>query len=151
MEESLGKVSRPIWAQIEEKCFVKLGIERPYYHGGKYNTEAMVRFLNSGDKVMEEVKNLILHNIPSDTRCPDSEVVSATEMYADILIVFDSVFSPAQTPVGMLTAENEEKVQKRLLLAMKKWRELEMSITPKAHVLEDHFFPQLHRYKGLGF
>jgi hypothetical protein len=33
VEKSLGKVSRPISEQIEEGCFVKLGIECPYYHG----------------------------------------------------------------------------------------------------------------------
>ncbi len=35
VEKNLCKVNRPIWEQIEEECFVKLGIERPYYHGGK--------------------------------------------------------------------------------------------------------------------
>ena len=35
LEANIGKLSRPIWAQIEEKCFVKFGIDRPYYHEGK--------------------------------------------------------------------------------------------------------------------
>jgi hypothetical protein len=57
VEEKIGNLSQPIWAQIKEKCFVKFGIDRPYYHGGKCNGNAMVKLLNKTDEVMEAVKN----------------------------------------------------------------------------------------------
>jgi hypothetical protein len=56
VEENIGKLSRPIWAQIKEKCFVKFGIDHPYYHGGKCNGKAMVKLLTKADEVMEAVK-----------------------------------------------------------------------------------------------
>jgi len=39
-----------------EKCFVKFGIDHPYYHGGKCNGKAMVKLLTKADEVMEAVK-----------------------------------------------------------------------------------------------
>jgi hypothetical protein len=33
VEKKIGKVNRPIWGQIEEECFVKIGIDQPYYYG----------------------------------------------------------------------------------------------------------------------
>ncbi len=46
VEKNLGKLDRPIWEQIEEECFTKQGIERPYYHGGKYNGKASIKLLS---------------------------------------------------------------------------------------------------------
>jgi hypothetical protein len=60
VEENIGKLSRPIWAQIKEKCFVKFGIDHPYYHGGKCNGKAMVKLLTKADEVMEAVKTYLL-------------------------------------------------------------------------------------------
>jgi hypothetical protein len=116
--ERIGKLSQPIWAQIEEKCFLKFCIDRPIYHGGKYNGKALVKLFNKADEVMEAVKNYLLTNITENRRCSNTEVDEVASMFSNVFLVFDSVFSLAQTPVGLLTPDNKEKTSNYLSMAM---------------------------------
>ncbi len=100
VEKNLGKLDRPIWEKIEEECFTKQGIERPYYHGGKYNGKASITLLTYAQKVLDDVKNFILTKVPEATRCPDHEVIRQINLSVNFFTVFDSIFSNSQTPVG---------------------------------------------------
>jgi hypothetical protein len=150
VEKDLGKISRPIWEQIEEGCFVKLGIERPYYHGGKYNGKATIKLLSDAQKVIDAVKDFILTKVPEATRCSDDEVIKQMNVFVDFFTVFDSIFSNSRTPVGHLSELKEEETNKGIALGLKMWRDLDMSVSPKLHVLEDHLYSQLSLFKGLG-
>jgi hypothetical protein len=106
--------------------------------------------LNSADEVMQEVKRHRIEHVAAENRRPDLEVEEVASMFSNVFLVFDSVFSLARMPVGLLTPEKEEKATQSLSTAMKLWRELDLPHTPKIHVLEDHFLFQLSSYKGLG-
>ena len=149
MEERIERLSRPIWERIEQECFVKFGIEHPYYHRGKYNGKAMLKFYNLADKAMNKVKTFLIENIPVNNRCRDSEVISVTTAFTNLFLVFDTIFSLAWTPVGLLMTEQQEKATKSITLVIKLWKELDMSMTPKVHILEDYLLSQLVMFKGL--
>jgi hypothetical protein len=150
VEKNLGKVNRPVWEQIEEECFVKLGIERPYYHGGKYNGKASIKLLSDAQNVLGAVKHFLLTKVPEATRCSDEEVIKQIDLYVDFFTVFDSIFSNSRIAVGNLSEAKEEETYKGIALALKMWRDFDMSVSPKLHVLEDHLYSQLSLFKGLG-
>jgi hypothetical protein len=150
VEKNLGKVARPIWEQIEEDCFVKFGIERPYYHGGKYNGKATIKLLNDAPAILGAVKDFLLTKVPQEARCSNEEVAKQLNTYVDFFTVFDTVFSNSRTAVGKLSEVKEEETYKAIQLGLKMWRDFEMNISPKLHVLEDHLFSQLSLFQGLG-
>jgi hypothetical protein len=49
-----------------------------------------------------------------------------------------------------LSEAKEEETYKGIALALKMWRDFDMSVLPKLHVLEDHLYSQLSLFKGLG-
>jgi hypothetical protein len=71
-------------------------------------------------------------------------------VYIDLFTVFDSVFSNSHTAVGELNESKEEETCKGIALDLKLWWDLDRSVLPKLHVLEDHLFNQLSSFKGLG-
>jgi hypothetical protein len=121
VEKRLGKVSRPIWEQIEETCFVNLGIERPYYHGGKYNGKATLKLLNDAQTVLGAVKEFLLTKVPEETQCSNEEVIKQFDIYIDFFTVFDTIFSNSRTPVGHLSELKEEETYKGIVLGLKMW------------------------------
>jgi hypothetical protein len=58
-----------------ESILSKNHIEKPYYHGGKYNGKAMVHMMDykHSSKVMDEIAAFIL-SIPQVDKCPNEEV-----------------------------------------------------------------------------
>ena len=127
-----------------------LGIECPYYHGGKYNGKAIIKLLIDAQNILSAVQDFLLTKVPENTWCSNEEVIKQMGVYADFFTVFDSVFSNLHTAVGELSESKEEETCKGIALGLKMWRDLDMSVSPKLHVLEDHLFNQLSSFKGLG-
>jgi len=73
-QKSLGKVQRNVVPKVES-ILSKNHIEKPYYHGGKYNGKAMVHMMDykHSSKVMDEIAAFIL-SIPQVDKCPNEEV-----------------------------------------------------------------------------
>jgi hypothetical protein len=61
----------------------------------------MLSFLKKlTDKMINVVKTFLVHFITSNIRCLYSEIISLTTSFANVLLVFDTIFSVAWTPVG---------------------------------------------------
>ena len=149
VEKTLGKVDRPIWERIEEGCFVTLGIDRPYYHGGKYNGKATIKLLSDAQKVLTAVQDFLLTEVPENARCSNDEIIRQISIYVDVFTVFDSVFSNSHSAVGELSESKGEETRKAIALGLEMWRDLELNVSPKLHILEDHLYMQLSTFKGL--
>jgi hypothetical protein len=67
---------------------------------------------------MEAVKNYLSAIITENRRCSNTEVDEVASMFSNVFLVFDSAFSLAQTPVGLLTPDNKEKTSNYLSMAM---------------------------------
>ena len=134
-----------------ESILLKYHIEKPYYHGGKYNGKAMVHLMDykHSSKVMDEPRAFILA-IPQVDRCANEEVEEWTTKFKNILSVFDGMFSIARMSCGTVNEEHIKSIKNSINLAMTLWRGLGNSVSPKPHALEDHLVDQLICFSGIG-
>jgi len=70
------------------------------------------------------------------------EVLETMEKFANILLVFDGLFSLAKTLSGLMNGTKVVILQNLINLALSLWRGFDLSITPKVHAIKDHFVPQ---------
>lgn len=135
---------------LVEKVFRKHSIEKPYYHGGKYNGKAMNAFMTNSHKIMDEISEVLL-GIPEENRCNNSEVAAVTSKFKDVLQIFDTIFSMTRIPSGFFGEQEKLQLQGIVTAGMKLWRELELSMeAPKPHAVEDHLCDQLIMFHGIG-
>jgi chaperonin cofactor prefoldin len=148
LRERIGKPFRPVIHSIE-RVLKKHKIEKPYYHGGKYNGKAMNRLMTNSDEIMEDIARVILELLENG-RCNDAEVTLITEGYAVILHIFDAIFSYARLPSCTVTEELVADLRIFVQEGLRLWRGLDLSITPKVHAIEDHLCDQMLLFKGIG-
>jgi len=147
-KQEIGRPNRDVLPKIE-KILQRHRIEKPYYHGGLYNGKAMNKLMTSSRKIMEDIRGMLME-IASEARCNDEEVSDTMEKFTNILSVFDALFSLARTPSGLMNGDKVATLQNLSNLALRLWRGLELSITPKVHAIEDHLVPQIIRFDGIG-
>jgi hypothetical protein len=139
-----GKKNHEVY-QLMQTILKRHHIDKPYYHGGKYNGKAMTNFMTNSQKIMADVQQAIL-NIPQDGRCPDGEV---TEFCS--LRVYDAIFSTARQPSGTIKDDELDQLDLFVLEGMKLWRALDCTTTaPKPHAIEDHLIDQIRQFEGIG-
>jgi hypothetical protein len=151
LKKSLGKTTRQITNEIES-ILSKNYIERPYYHGGKYNGKAMVRLMDYSHscKIMDQILEHLLTSIPDLDASRRGEINEWIPKFKKILSVFDGAFSISRMPSGTVSDEHIVKLESFIATALKLWRGLGNSITPKVHAIEDHLVEQIRRLKGIG-
>jgi hypothetical protein len=132
-----------------EDVLKKFNISKPYYHGGKYNGKGMCTFMSKSSNIMADIRDMIL-GIPLEQRCDDQEVLEHTWRFQNCLKVFDYVFSKAREPSGFISPQEVEDLHPFVIEAMKLYRELGLSVSPKPHAIEDHLCEQISRLKGIG-
>ena len=147
--KTLGK-NRAVMRDVES-ILSKNHIERPYYHGGKYNGKAMVRFMDysHSSAIMDGIARHLLA-LPDLDAGQQEEVNEWIPKFKRILSVFDGVFSIARMPSGTVSDEYLAKLENFIATAMRLWRGLGNSVTPKVHAVEDHLLDQIRRLKGIG-
>ena len=141
---ALGKITYPVCDEIEDKILkVKHGITKSHYHGGEYNGKGMLKLMTNSDTLMKDFCNYKIEKIPENERASNTEVQEITSKYSKILLVFDKIFSTARSSTGSLSDDDIALLVTFLQQAMVLWRKLQLSVTPKVHVLEDHLVEQL--------
>jgi hypothetical protein len=142
--EKIGRIDYPISDKFEEQIIrIKHQITRPYYHGGEYNGKAVQKLMTCAASIMKDCCDFIISEVPHQERVPDDEVIDWTKKYGDIILLFDKIFSLARSPTGSLSDGEIELLRTKISTAMRAWRKLDFSITPKCHALEDHLLEQL--------
>jgi hypothetical protein len=56
-----------------EKILRRYHIEKPYYHGELYNGKAMNKLMTSSQKIMEDVKEMLME-VSKEVRCSDEKL-----------------------------------------------------------------------------
>jgi hypothetical protein len=140
-KQEIGRPNRDVLPKIE-KILQRHRIEKPYYHGGLYNGKAMNKLMTSSRKIMEDIRGMLME-IASEARCNDEEVSDTMEKFTNILSVFDGLFSIARTPSGLMNGDKVATLQNLNNLALRLWRGLDLSITPKVHAIEDILYLRL--------
>jgi len=131
--KTLGKKSNEVMRSIES-ILSKNHIERPYYHGGKYNGKAMVRLMDysQSSKIMDEIATYLL-SVPNLDVSQREEVNEWIPKFNKILSVYDGIFSIARMPSGTVDDNYTAKLEGFIATSMKLWRGLGSSITGSIH------------------
>jgi hypothetical protein len=79
---------------------------------------------------------------------PDDEIDPVCQAFARILVLLDKKFSMLMTPQGQVTAELMAKSRSQIEGDWLKWNKLNLSLTPKWHVLLDHAADHLEQIIG---
>ena len=113
-------------------------------------------------QLMENAKSLFadltafLDGVAEDHGVNDffrEQIATRLEIYANCLHQFDSYFSKLRATEKDSEFQIEEIIQKTHMFrdaALKLWRQLGLSVTPKLHMLEDHCIDYMETYGFLG-
>jgi SMC interacting uncharacterized protein involved in chromosome segregation len=149
LKKTLGKSTRQVTNEIES-ILSKNCIKRPYYHGGKYNGKTMVHLMDYSHSrnIMDQIAAHLL-SIPDLDDSQKEEINEWIPKFKKTLSIFDGAFSIARMPSGTVCNEHIVKLEGFIDTAIKLWRGLGNSITPKVHAIEDHLVEQVRRLKGM--
>jgi hypothetical protein len=148
--KDLGKTGSGMVVRTVEKIFERHCIEKPYYHGGKYNGKAMVNYLTNSGKIFDAIQEALLAIDQQERGCDDGEIEEFMMKYKNVLGVWDGVFSMARIPSYRFHEEDMLKLKEFISDGMKLWRGLKLSVSPKPHAIEDHLCDQIQIFSGIG-
>ena len=134
-------------AKIEE-ILEEHNISMGQYHGRDLEGPATHRLLQNSNEIFRKIKDLLLKDCKSGI--PPAEIEEMCESYRYLFLLLESLFHYIRKPNESFTSNDKKNLQRVVLLTMKQWRALNLSVTVKAHIIEDHLIDYIERYGGLG-
>jgi hypothetical protein len=135
-----------VYTGIDE-ILQKYGIRRGAYHGGDLQGNDVMKLMEQAKDISADIADLMIRSKHA-TRCKfnNDQISEICGQYETALILWDAVFAKCQivSPTESDLVETEVYLQ----YAMRKTRELGLSITPKLHGMEDHVIQQMRTYPG---
>ena len=137
---------------LEKILKVQCRIYPQAFHGGEMNGVCCKRLLQHINEIFDIIKKIatkrLQHQIHAGVnRCLFQELTSCFELYHNLFRTLDHTFSLLRIP-----GPNEEEIddiRKSLLVLESLWREIKISITPKAHVMFVHTLEQVIDFDGI--
>jgi hypothetical protein len=120
----------------------KYKIDRGRYHGGNFNGVNIIKIMQE-NLLMDEIELILLES----GRETEEKVRKLCNEVRTALRAWDMIF--ARIHASDPTPEYCDKLQGDIDLAMKQWRELGLSVTPKLHGLECHVVAQMRAWGGI--
>ncbi len=149
-EARYSKKDRWLRQVIEEEFLIPKGIVRGAYHGGDLTGGAVKKLMEHSGEIFRSLQ-LYLVPLAREKGVPQKFLVELDErirVTQVCLTSFDGLYSRLRCgsidDVGFM-----DDVEGFLRSALKSWRLLGLSISPKVHLLEDHVIDFLHRENGL--
>ena len=107
------------------------------------------RLLTDIEVIMENIKIESIKKINNNinNKCTLEKLTKVFDDYMNLFRVMDLVFSNLRIPSPNKDEIANVKESKYVMETM--WRDLELSITPKAHILFEHAIPQFEKYGGI--
>jgi len=142
MEEQERQPFETVWSIVEREYLKPRGIEPADYHGGKMIGPACKAYMQNSEEIYNEIEDYMMQRVENHKMDPEhaQQVCFRLCIYKACLQNFDGLFSVLRsrsTTFGSVE-QRVNKVKKFLDAALKCWRRLKMTITPKLHLLEDH-------------
>ena len=140
-------------SRIENLLFVFLEeykIKKQHFHGGAMNGVCCRRFLDNVDGIFNKVSLLVKLKVEKndrDTKLNMSQLTVVIDTFKSLFKCMDVTFSKLR-----IIAPTEEEIteMKEAISTLENiWRELELSITPKFHILITHTIEQVIRFGGI--
>ena len=126
-------------------------IKRQSFHGGAMNGVCCRRLLDHTDTIFSKIKDLARQRINSNTTRINIITISQVDLVLDkfqeLLDTLDVTFSLLR--VCDPTEDEIIKIEKTIEELESKWNNLELSHTPKLHILLKHTVEQVRRFGGI--
>ena len=126
-------------------------IQKQHFHGGSMNGVCCRRLLDNLDIIFPKIKRITSDRLKSNAqRKYDRDITILTEVIEKFEYLFettDLVFSNLR-----ILAPSEEEVcdtEKAIKVLEQIWKDLELHVTPKAHILFDHTVEQIRFFEGI--
>ncbi len=131
-----------VWSLIQHKYLKPRGIEPADYHGSKMIGPACKAYMQNLEEIYNEIEDYVMQRVEDQKMDPDhaQQVCFRLGIYKACLQNFDGLFSVLRSRSTTFHSieQRVDKVKRFLDAALKCWRQLKMTITPKLHLLEDH-------------
>ena len=136
LREERGKPEASISAEID-MILDKYNASRAAYHGGDFNGVSCRRIVGNSDEIVKEIQK-ILH-MKKDETCTDEMIDEKVKQLELTLGLLDAAFYYLN--IVHPTADEKEKASQAVSALSRHWRDIGLSITLKAHVMEQHSVP----------
>jgi hypothetical protein len=100
--------------------------------------------------IFDDIKYLLLTINECDRASPNHEIEEQCGIYTEALGQFVALLSLLRIPNGKVAEADIVNAQTHAKKAMESWRKYGLSVTVKAHLLEDHVIDMMTRLNGIG-
>ena len=126
-------------------------IKKQHFHGGSMNGVCCRRFLDNIDTIFKEITKLTSDRLKlNGKRKYDQDLMILTTT----IDTFKSLFETMDLVFSSLRILNPSEVEMKntaesIIVLEQLWSQLDLTITPKAHILFVHTMEQVHRFGGI--
>ena len=125
-------------------------IKKQHFHGGAMNGVCSRRLLDNIDPIFDKVRKMMSEKLKTKSGLTKEKISLLTQVLEDFISLFDIldlVFSRLR--ILDPTAEEIESAEKGIQMLEFMWKKLQLSITPKCHILFDHTMDQVKSHNGI--
>ena len=121
---------------------------RSAYHGGQINGVGIKQLMDHAESIMADIEKVLVEALRRrhDAAVTEEEVKRKCKAVKHFFALWDDAFAAVHLPDPAVQDCND--AQEKINRAMKQMRSMEMSITPKAHGMEDHVVNQMRKIPG---
>jgi hypothetical protein len=146
-----NKADLDVRNHIEHKIFVLIyKIKRAAYHGGNFNGVHCRKILGEGDDILDDIKEYLKSVDHVEKKATDEEIETVCDSIKRVLQQLNIVFSILRMKHGTPKEEDYTKLEAAIKQAAKLWEELDMSCTPKFHLILVHALSLMRKHNGFG-
>ena len=129
------------------KVLKTYNIKRQVFHSGDFNGVCIRRLMDKAKVIFDKLTPLLIEYFKG--LLTDTDIKKISNDHSDLMISLGEAFRLLRKIDPK--EEDFNNCQNHVQSAMAKWRELNLSITPKVHLFEDHAVEQMRNFpRGLG-
>ena len=135
-KKNSGITRKAVMHEMESTILKSHKISRSCYNGGDLEGNDVRRLMAKGTEVFGEIASFLKTVKPECIS--DDEIVNVCVSYGRLSSIMDGIFSILHSKRGTVTNEKIIELKNDLNLLRVKWKELNLSFTPKFHLLYEH-------------
>jgi hypothetical protein len=140
---------QPVHAKLD-KILSEHGIDRSAMFGGAIDGNACRRLMGNAESIVDSIQEFVLQHESRVQGISDESIVNVCNAYKAYFQALDGYLSGLSTKRFHLTPEIAERTQMFCKKCLQLERYLQLSITAKSHMMEDHSCEQQLIFLGLG-
>ena len=131
-----------------EQILKAINVHAEAYHGGDFNGKSCRLLLDNTKSVMDQITVVVVERRRKESEESDACVFDVMKNYENLMGKLDAVL--AQLTIINPSEDKIRELESMVNSFMKLWRDLGISVTTKAHLIEDHIVDQTRSLCGVG-